>query len=141
MAALRAGDFAALQLLLKVSGAGPRGDGAAAAGPRLSAPALLPSPPGAVEGRRAAAVPGVLLQPARRARGAGSARLPRARRQRGGSGAGTAGPGRAGRPRAPEGGKEGRRERECAGPAHLGAAQALGKARGSAAAAETGRAR
>lgn len=50
----------------------------------------LYSPQGAVEGHRAAAVPGVFLQPARRPRPAGAARLPRPRRQPRGSGAGRA---------------------------------------------------
>lgn len=51
----------------------------------------LYSPTGAVEGRRAAAVPGVLLLPARPPQPAGAARLPRHRLQPRGGRAGTSG--------------------------------------------------
>lgn len=95
-AAVREEDFVALQSLLKVRGRRrnavlcPAGGGTASC--RAAAQHLpLCSPTGAVEGRRAAAVPGVLLLPARPPQPAGAARLPRHRLQPRGGRAGTSG--------------------------------------------------
>lgn len=103
MAAVREAEFAALQRLLRVSGppsywrTGARPGGGVCLS--LAAAERLPLcfPPGTIEGCRAAAVPAMFLQPARRPCRVGTARLPQPRARPGGSGAGKAGRAAAGR--------------------------------------------